>query len=158
MWNFLSKNVHFSILNLIGFQVRTKHIFTKRYKITRVAPSPARSLAQFGLVLLLWYEFIVEAGRKCLFSMVPVVLPIIIIVYKHFHSDITKLGISRVIHISFWNVALETSKFWGRSAATRCTSLRAHIQWSNLIFFIVHCRQFYNWNVSLVFVSHRYLF
>ena len=39
VFNQKSENVYFYILYLISFEVMTKTIFTKRYKIARVAPS-----------------------------------------------------------------------------------------------------------------------
>ena len=64
LWNFLSKNVYIYKLNFIKFQATTKDIFTKRYKIARVAPSLSETKwnrASFPFqwcktLFLIWFE------------------------------------------------------------------------------------------------------
>ena len=55
--NFLSKNVYFHFLYLVSFQVTTKTIFTKHYKIVRVAPSLTLKWSRY-----FWLPLVVKVG------------------------------------------------------------------------------------------------
>ena len=54
LWNFLSKNLYLHVqwLYLVSFPAMTKTIFTKCYKIARVAPSLSYCLVNTGMFLL----------------------------------------------------------------------------------------------------------